>query len=293
MLVLLRITIGWHFLYSGLWKLSNPDFSSEGFLSQAKGPFAAWFYAMVPDFYGRERLDPDNWPALVESLETYLENFEETYALRADQSAMAQKIVEGARHSLSEYLEENREAIEEHLDGLDRLETARADPASGTPFMQERIWSWHTELRGRAKAWLAEIDRIGDECVTDLAALLSDEQARQGTIEPPSRRTMWQDRFITWTNIVIGACLIAGLFTRLASLSGAAFLLLVVLAQPDWPGLIPAPPPSAGRAWLVTKEFVEMMALACLAATRVGRWGGFDFFLHHYLVRPLFRRKEQ
>ena len=49
MLVLLRVAIGWHFLYEGVWKISHADkFSAEPFLSQAKGPAAPLFYAMLP-----------------------------------------------------------------------------------------------------------------------------------------------------------------------------------------------------------------------------------------------------
>src|SRR5262245_3722001 len=43
-LVLLRMVIGWHFLYAGIDKLTNPDFTSEGFLGQAKGPLADEFH---------------------------------------------------------------------------------------------------------------------------------------------------------------------------------------------------------------------------------------------------------
>ena len=75
-------------------------------------------------------------------------------------------------------------------------------------------------------------------------------------------------------------------------MAGALFLLQVVLAQPDWPGLYPPPHPSAGRSLIVNKEFVEMMALFALALTPVGRWGGLDFFVHHLVVRPLFGKKE-
>jgi uncharacterized membrane protein YphA (DoxX/SURF4 family) len=56
-LVLLRVAVGWHFLYSGIWKLQTPNFSAAGFLSQAKGPLADRFYALVPDIDGREHLD--------------------------------------------------------------------------------------------------------------------------------------------------------------------------------------------------------------------------------------------
>ncbi|MDO4550966.1 MAG: DoxX family protein [Planctomycetia bacterium] len=60
-LVVLRVTIGWHFLYEGVWKLDNADkFSALPFLTQAKGPFAEMFYAMSPDLNGKERLKTEN-----------------------------------------------------------------------------------------------------------------------------------------------------------------------------------------------------------------------------------------
>ncbi len=58
-LVVLRLTIGWHFLYEGVWKVENADkFSAMPFLTLAKGPFAQMFYAMSPDLNGELRLKP-------------------------------------------------------------------------------------------------------------------------------------------------------------------------------------------------------------------------------------------
>ena len=51
------------------------------------------------------------------------------------------------------------------------------------------------------------------------------------------------DRLVTYSNIAIGACLIAGLFTRFSALAGALFLAQIVAAQPDWPGMYPAAAP--------------------------------------------------
>jgi hypothetical protein len=56
-LVVLRLCLGWHFLYEGIWKVTHRDeFSAEPFLSQAKGPMSRFFYGMIPDQYGRQRL---------------------------------------------------------------------------------------------------------------------------------------------------------------------------------------------------------------------------------------------
>ncbi len=46
-LVILRVLIGWHFLYEGLAKLVNPDWSSAGFLLDSKGLLAPLFHSMA------------------------------------------------------------------------------------------------------------------------------------------------------------------------------------------------------------------------------------------------------
>lgn len=45
-LVILRVAIGWHFLYEGLVKLLNPNWSPLGYLLDSKGVFAP-FYKML------------------------------------------------------------------------------------------------------------------------------------------------------------------------------------------------------------------------------------------------------
>lgn len=46
-LVLLRVAIGWHFLYEGIAKLLNPYWTSAGFLLESKGPLAGLFHGMA------------------------------------------------------------------------------------------------------------------------------------------------------------------------------------------------------------------------------------------------------
>ena len=60
LLVALRLGLGCHFLYEGVWKIKHRDeFTAEPFLTQAKGPLAGMFYAMIPDIDGRTRLHAD------------------------------------------------------------------------------------------------------------------------------------------------------------------------------------------------------------------------------------------
>src|SRR5262245_19428408 len=77
-LVLLRVAIGWHFLFEGLSKLESwyhgpregrPVWSAAGFLSESQGPLAPWFrnFAGHPDEDALARLtlspEPGRLPA--------------------------------------------------------------------------------------------------------------------------------------------------------------------------------------------------------------------------------------
>jgi thiosulfate dehydrogenase [quinone] large subunit len=42
-ITVLRVAVGWHFLYEGIAKLSSPSWSAAGYLKQARGPFADLF----------------------------------------------------------------------------------------------------------------------------------------------------------------------------------------------------------------------------------------------------------
>jgi len=63
MLVLLRVAIGWQFLYEGLWKLNTQKtakpWSAEGYLANARGPFRDKFRGMLDNPNGFDKLDYD------------------------------------------------------------------------------------------------------------------------------------------------------------------------------------------------------------------------------------------
>jgi thiosulfate dehydrogenase (quinone) large subunit len=50
-LVLLRVAIGWHFLYEGLVKLVSPSWSPFGYLMDSKGFFAPVFHGLASNPY--------------------------------------------------------------------------------------------------------------------------------------------------------------------------------------------------------------------------------------------------
>lgn len=283
MLVLLRVTVGWHFLYQGLWKLDNPDFSSSGFLSQAKGPLEDRYLALIPDYWGHERLDEKR---AVEAIEDYRQRFGQAYQLSDEQKQLADRIAESRADQIKDFFKENAEAVDGYFHDLERLADVKTTPASELDFQKKRNWEKRQELQAKLKGWTDELKDWAAQYRVELGNLLTDEQRHVRTSLENQKFTM--DDFVTLSNIAIGVCLMAGLFTRLAALGGAAFLFMIVAAQPELPGIYPPAPAAAGRSLLVTKEMIEGVALLCLATLPVGRWGGLDFFVHNLIVKPLF-----
>jgi thiosulfate dehydrogenase (quinone) large subunit len=48
-IVVLRVLVGWHFLYEGLSKLTSAGWSASGYLRQARGPLSSLFRWMAAD----------------------------------------------------------------------------------------------------------------------------------------------------------------------------------------------------------------------------------------------------
>jgi len=64
-LVVLRVLIGWHFLYEGVAKLLNPYWTSASYLLESKGPFAGFFHYLANHPSVLNVVDPVNIWALI------------------------------------------------------------------------------------------------------------------------------------------------------------------------------------------------------------------------------------
>ncbi|MFM7161603.1 MAG: hypothetical protein ACKO3P_14710 [Planctomycetaceae bacterium] len=97
LLVTLRVSIGWQFLYEGLWKLGTQKtakpWTSEGYLANARGPFRSYFRSLVDDPDGLKRLDFD---ATVARVEDWKSRFESFYVLTEDQRSKLDQMWLGA-----------------------------------------------------------------------------------------------------------------------------------------------------------------------------------------------------
>lgn len=310
--MLLRITIGWHFLYEGVWKIANREtFSAEPFLTQAKGPFAPLFYAMIPDIDGKVRLRVEQTkdgqtvitsPAYAVAWEKACQDYIRYYRMDDAQRAKAEATRDRFIRALNNYLAQKRDDILAYFNSLERFEKEeKASRNWGAYFQRERLWERQHKLRAEVSVWLSDLDNMGRAYLRELWNLLNADQKAKGMLKVPlcetqrlpvrlpfvATRTELLNTVVTYSLTAIGLCLMVGAFTRLAALGGAAFLAFVVMTQWPWPTVVPKTPEIVGHALFVDKNFVEMMALLALAALPVGRWAGLDYFLYHYVCLPL------
>jgi thiosulfate dehydrogenase [quinone] large subunit len=57
-ITVMRVIVGWHFLYEGIAKLTSPSWSAAGYLKVSRGPFSAFFHwiASQPQLLDRANL---------------------------------------------------------------------------------------------------------------------------------------------------------------------------------------------------------------------------------------------
>ncbi len=297
-LVVLRVCIGWHFAYEGVWKLNQPDWRATGYLTQAIGPLRPVFLKFVDDPEGLNRLEADSVKARIEKRFNALTRF---YGLDEGQLAQVEKI-KGERiqsvdavladpdfkNQLANYKEFLGE-IEQQERGVYNKCTSQAAEPGDTAFNQERLvynYGKKAEARQallkRAEAPLKEVE----QAILDVRTL---DQMAKG---PPPREKS-PTAFADWANMLglaaVGICLMLGLFTRLASLGGISLLCLYYFCMPPWPGLPEGP--SEGHYLFINKNVIEAVALLVIATSGVGKWAGLDAFISAWRRRR--RRRKQ
>ena len=320
---MLRLGLGCHFLYEGVWKIKHHDeFSARPFLTQAKGPVSDLFYLMVPDINARQRLRVDTdekgdlvilgeitkrWKGIGDDfLELYKpadENNEEAAKAHGKLKTRVETTLTQSKTRLKKYLSLNVDKIEAYFNALDRFEQDE-ERKHKAPFQKERRWNRMMELRQEADVWIKNIESQETALENELFSLLKKDAFKDINVKEKhlvDTSSSWnpltwdQMRFIdmavTFGLTAIGLCLMLGFCTPLAALGGAGFMCFVVMTQPAFPGIYPPDSAIVGHALLVNKDFIEMLALLVTAFVSTGRWGGFDFFLYSWYEARR-RRKE-
>lgn len=279
-LVLLRIAIGWHFLYEGMEKIEGEGdkaFSAEVYLRNSAGPMAPYFRGMVPDVNGLEQLDPvrleARWTAEVERIAAHF-GFDET------QRQKALERLKNALASANDWFRDPETVGKVRKYKSDLLKNRTAEKNSkAMSFERERVYAAWPDLNAQRLELLKPISAWAGALRGDVIKIATPEQAERAD----TYRTAWTQ--LDWANwmtkyglAAIGLCLIAGFLTPLAALGAAGYLAMFYLSQPPWPGL-PRSPMTEGHYWIVNKNLIELLACLVLASTPNGLWVGLDALL--------------
>jgi uncharacterized membrane protein YphA (DoxX/SURF4 family) len=352
-LILLRLAIGWHFLFEGVEKVESVNtgatqtskpFSSAGYLRESNGPLSGFFHWQAggdPDEQALALFDvkpvPEGQdpakvpyheripPALDEAWNDYFQRFADHYKLDDAQRQAARtkldqtkeravrwllglegdKEVENADFPTATYKvkETPAQRIAEYRDKVKEINRVEEQelPAFGKDTYRQKLRTLKAEAARMRTDLVADLNRLVQE---DLASALTDEQKRAGplkdetpvspsdwvaaragalvgraeSVPPLPPRVAWVDWSVRWGLVVIGACLLLGLWSRPAAFLGAVFLLMLYLSMPPWPWL-PENLHVEGHYLFVNKNLIEMLALLVLATVPTGRWFGLDGLL--------------
>ncbi|EMI24446.1 MULTISPECIES: hypothetical protein [Rhodopirellula] len=274
MLTLLRLTIGWHFISEGIDKYQAGNWSAKPFFANARGPFAGHFRQMVWDYDGTMRLDVDqtelNWAY-------YRDQISDHYGFDEKQKIEAHNNYSLAAKQLAMVLELNANEIQEFQLGLGRIEELDGDAvASGVSSLSGQRESVRKELSQKIAPVFDQIDAIWENYETAQNKVATAEQQARHLAYPLVRPRLKMmdtsviDSIVPYFDMLVGWCLLLGLFTPVAALAAAGFLGSVFLSQY---------PPLTGPT-SSNYQLIECMACLVLAATGAGRFAGLDFFLH-------------
>jgi uncharacterized membrane protein YphA (DoxX/SURF4 family) len=286
-LAFLRTVIGLHFFLEGVSHLRDPEWSSVGFRKAAVGPLAPSYRALLPetgDWSGTlgaaDRQPADDaitaWEQSVTTgWERRLVDRLKVVPLPEDKLEAAKAALAASRKELSGWLAGIRPDLADYRLELARLADQEATRAAAeVPFERERVAKKRRELSAKAAAWMAEAAAMGRRLEADWDADLAPaDRDKLAAVAP--KTALWKgDRFVSWSLVTIGACLVLGLLVKFNAMGGALFLATVVASQPFWvPG-----------AQATYDQWVELAALLTLAALPTGGWSGLDYFLQPWLA---------
>lgn len=281
-LAVLRIIVGLHFFLEGMSHLRDPSWSSAGFRRAAVGPLADWYRSSLPetgDWSGtlgaRDRRSTADaaaaWQAsVVRSWRDLLASRTRRVPLDPPAREAAEARLESAAAELSTYVGDMAEGLDDYRMQIDRLDAqARQPSAREIPFERDRVSRKRKELAALANGWQADAAAIGEKLVASWDEPLSAaDRVRVAAARPAS--ALWKaDRFVSWSLVTIGACLVLGVLVKFNAMGGACFLVSVIASQPFW----------VVGAQSTYDQWVELTALLVIAAMPLGGWSGLDYFL--------------
>jgi uncharacterized membrane protein YphA (DoxX/SURF4 family) len=284
-LAFLRIVVGLHFFLEGFSHLRDPDWSSTGFRKAAVGPLADWYRSALPQTGAwRETLGANDGRPTAEAIEAWRESVSRSWRqtlagrllrlpLDAGARATAEKSLSDAETELAAYLASLETDLADYRLQVARLAAMERGPgATAIPFERERIAKKRAELASLAAGWMKDAEGIGTKLSAAWDAQIgSDVDRRRAAATEPT--PLWKaDRFVSWSLVTIGACLVLGVAVKFNAMGAALFLASVLASQPFW----------VAGAQPTYNQWVELAALLVIAALPSGGWSGLDYFLKQW-----------
>jgi uncharacterized membrane protein YphA (DoxX/SURF4 family) len=301
--VLLRVAVGWHFLYEGLWKIDSwrqgtKPFSAEGYIANSSGPLRSLFRSQLDDPDGLERLQP---AGVVARWERTLSELDRKHKLTDEQKSSAQKKFRELELAKEAFFQApaNQSKIEGYREEIEKV---AADERSDPAFLREHAGVRRRELVNVRDELLGTVDAWNKALRDHIVAELNPEQIERESTEGlgglSGRLNLPFD--LSWSadglyNInratmlgltVCGGLLLIGLFSRLSAFGAAVLVASFYICNPA-PPLGVGMPGDPGHYLYVNKELVECLAALVLATIPTGRWLGLDALIRGLLTRRL------
>ncbi len=236
-----------------LLKLVNFDETKDS-LEDVKDPVVKAYIDTVQKIY------------LMQSRLSFLEKAKAT--LQGDPK-LAGKINEKEKGTIDE---KTLGQIEFYKDRLKRFEENLKK--ARTEYDQEHLdYDWK-EIQKLRSELVGPIRKLESDLKWQAEKLLTTSQLAKGPLPPEMTAIRDIDLKTMWTLTIVGALLLAGLFTRVAALAGAFLITQFYLAYPPFPGY--PQPPGPEHSLIVNKNFIEIMILLAMVFLPTGRWFGLD-----------------
>jgi len=136
------------------------------------------------------------------------------------------------------------------------------------------------EQKAKATGPVKALDKELREAALKLVTL---KQLAKGPVKGDPSPVRDKDNIVMAGLLILGFCLISGLFSRLSALVGAVMVFSFYLVWPPWPGVPEAPGPE--HSFIVNKNLIEVFALLALASLPTGKWFGIDAAISACLKR--------
>jgi uncharacterized membrane protein YphA (DoxX/SURF4 family) len=286
-LAVLRIAIGWHFFYEGAYKLVQEDWRATSYLVASAGPLRDFFRSelLVDDVDGLRAMTPESvYQRLDERADVMIDHFGITDPELAQSIIDYKKMLQEERipavftnPELQKQIADYKVFLKEIHEQEDKLGTMK--------FETERLTDMYRRKAAAKASIMHHVEAPLRELHGFVMARMEEPQLAAGPTPGETSPTWFADIGNKWGLTIVGACLMLGLFTRLAALGGIGLLALYYLAMPPFPGL-PENPMAEGHYLIVNKNLIEAIALMVIGTSRIGRWFGLDAFIAKTPPKP-------